>query len=314
MGIKFANNATGTLASSINNSVTTITLTAGQGGLFPSLAAGDYFYATLYNASNQIEIIKVTARSTDTLTVLRGQEGTTARSYAAGDRIDLRPTAASLSDIVTEATQTALPKAGGTMTGTLNVLAETSMNSGVADVLTVRGEDRTFRLRQTSGGLVFYDNTRNANAFGADSSGNLIGNGIVRQIVTSTYTGSVSTNSGAWINTGHSVTITPSSASNKILLLTTFKLFQTDEYQPSSNALVTIYRGATNLATGGQAWFIQNSSGYANSIYTGTSITYLDSPATTSAVTYTNFVRSAGGNANAVYEGFASFVAMEISQ
>jgi hypothetical protein len=96
MGIKFANSAFATLAAGINNSATSITLTTGQGARFPSLGAGDYFYATLIDASNNLEIVKCTARSTDVLTVVRAQESTTARSFSTGDRIELRITAAGI--------------------------------------------------------------------------------------------------------------------------------------------------------------------------------------------------------------------------
>jgi hypothetical protein len=94
MAVKFTNNASGTIASSINSTTTTIVLTSGQGTLFPSLGSGDYFYATLVDSSNNLEIVKVTARSTDTMTVVRGQDGTSGRSYTAGDRFELRPVAA----------------------------------------------------------------------------------------------------------------------------------------------------------------------------------------------------------------------------
>lgn len=94
MGIKVANNAYGTLASSINDSATVMTLGAGQGARFPALGTGDYFYGTLIDTSGNLEIVKVTARSTDTLTIVRGQDNTTARAFAASDRFELRPTAA----------------------------------------------------------------------------------------------------------------------------------------------------------------------------------------------------------------------------
>lgn len=100
MGIKFANSAFATLAAGIASGATSITLTTGQGARFPSLGAGDYFYATLIDASNNLEIVKCTARSTDVLTVTRAQEGTTARAYSAGDRIELRVTAAGLTDLI----------------------------------------------------------------------------------------------------------------------------------------------------------------------------------------------------------------------
>jgi len=112
MGLKVTNNAYGTLNASITSSSTTIVLVAGQGARFPSLSAGDYFYATLIDTSNNLEIVKVTARSTDTLTVVRGQDSTTARAYATNDRFELRPTAALFTEVIDTA-NAALPKAGG---------------------------------------------------------------------------------------------------------------------------------------------------------------------------------------------------------
>lgn len=100
MGIKLTNNAFGTLAAGINSSATSITLTSGQGARFPTLSAGDYFYATLVDTSNNLEIVKCTARSTDVLTVVRAQESTTARAYNTGDRIEIRLTAATFLDAV----------------------------------------------------------------------------------------------------------------------------------------------------------------------------------------------------------------------
>jgi hypothetical protein len=102
MGIKFTNNASGELAVSITDAQTTLVLAAGQGSKFPTLGAQDYFYATLVNPSNELEIVKVTARTTDTLTVIRAQAGTTARAYEAGDRLELRLVAAAFDDITGE--------------------------------------------------------------------------------------------------------------------------------------------------------------------------------------------------------------------
>ncbi len=101
MGIKLSNNAFATLAASINSSATSITLTTGQGARFPTLSAGDYFYATLIDTSNNLEIVKCTARSTDVLTVVRAQESTTARAYNTGDRIEIRLTAQTFLDSTT---------------------------------------------------------------------------------------------------------------------------------------------------------------------------------------------------------------------
>lgn len=103
----FGNNAFGTLASGITNSATSITLTGGQGARFPSITDSNYFYATLIDTSNNLEIVKCTARSTDALTVVRGAESTTARAYSAGDRIELRLTAAGLTDVAAQSAASA---------------------------------------------------------------------------------------------------------------------------------------------------------------------------------------------------------------
>lgn len=92
MAIKVANNAKSKLASSITNLSTSITVLASEGTRFPTLAIGDYFYATLEDTSSNIEIVKVTARVADTMTVTRGQQGTTPMSFAATTAFELRLT------------------------------------------------------------------------------------------------------------------------------------------------------------------------------------------------------------------------------
>ena len=98
--MSFANNAASLLASGINASATSLTVTAGSGVLFPALSGSKYFYCTLANTSGALEIIKVTARSSDTFTMIRGQDGTTAQSWNANDKVELRLVAANLNDLV----------------------------------------------------------------------------------------------------------------------------------------------------------------------------------------------------------------------
>lgn len=91
------NNAYSTIASwSIGTSNGTFTVATGTGTRFPAISGGDWFFCTLQDASNNIEIVKITAVSTDTFTIPaagRAQEGTTARTWAIGDIIELRLTA-----------------------------------------------------------------------------------------------------------------------------------------------------------------------------------------------------------------------------
>lgn len=96
MGALLSNNAIGVLAAGISAGDTSVTVNSGQGALFPLPSAGpvqEYFYATLVDAALNYEIVACTARSTDTLTIVRAQDGTTARAFSAGDRIELRPVA-----------------------------------------------------------------------------------------------------------------------------------------------------------------------------------------------------------------------------
>ena len=94
----FTNNAFSLLASGISDADTSVAVTGGGGALFPNPTGGDYFYATLIDTSNNLEIVKCTARSTDTLTIVREQESTTGRAFVAGDRIELRLTAAGITE------------------------------------------------------------------------------------------------------------------------------------------------------------------------------------------------------------------------
>jgi len=98
MALKITNNATGLLASNINSSVTTLSLASSAGSLFPSLGAGEWCPVVVVDGSGNREIMRCTGRSGDVLTVVRGQEGTSARSFNAGARVDARLTAAALAE------------------------------------------------------------------------------------------------------------------------------------------------------------------------------------------------------------------------
>ena len=90
MAVVFKNNAKTTLAGNITTSATSITVT--DGSIFPSLSGGDTFFCTFDDGTNN-EIVSVTARSGNTLTVVRAQDSTTAKTFTAGDAAELRLTA-----------------------------------------------------------------------------------------------------------------------------------------------------------------------------------------------------------------------------
>lgn len=97
--MSFTNNATSALASGITASATSLTVVTSTGSVFPTLSGSQYFYCTLETTDGiNREIVKVTARSGDTFTIVRGQDGTTGRAFITGDRVELRIVAASLND------------------------------------------------------------------------------------------------------------------------------------------------------------------------------------------------------------------------
>ena len=91
----FANNAETNLTAGIDTGDTTLSVV--DASAFPAIGGGQWFWATLTNASadeTQWEIVKVTVRDGENFTVTRGQQGTTARAWGAGDKVELRATAA----------------------------------------------------------------------------------------------------------------------------------------------------------------------------------------------------------------------------
>ncbi|HEN3657818.1 TPA: hypothetical protein U5E24_001562 [Yersinia enterocolitica] len=83
-----ANNASTVLAAGISSTATTLTVNTGTGSLFPSPVSGtSFFKLTLIDAATGTltEIVHVTARTGDTMTIVRAQEGTVSRLWSAND-------------------------------------------------------------------------------------------------------------------------------------------------------------------------------------------------------------------------------------
>jgi hypothetical protein len=140
MGIKFANNAWGVLASPLAAGDGTVTLSAGHGSRFPALSASDYFYGTLIDTANNLEVVKVTARATDTMTMTRAQDGTAARSYAVGDRLEMRLPAIALNEVVNVAQVAASLIVGNSYTAALFRSTGSTAGFQFADRLTPANE------------------------------------------------------------------------------------------------------------------------------------------------------------------------------
>jgi len=94
----FTNNAASALAQAITPTDTILKLTPGTGSYFPQPTIGDYFMLTLVQINNPevSEIVECIDRVGDTLTVVRGQEGTQPQIFNLSDNVELRITAGSL--------------------------------------------------------------------------------------------------------------------------------------------------------------------------------------------------------------------------
>jgi len=123
----FSNNAKTTLASNITSTQTTITVASGTGSQFPNPTTGQQFKVTLNSATSVLvyEICNCTARSGDTLTVQRGQEGTTALAFNTGDIVGHFDTAGVMTDLVQSEQYQANTYGYAVAGGTANALTAT---------------------------------------------------------------------------------------------------------------------------------------------------------------------------------------------
>lgn len=205
MPVILKNNASSILATAITTSDTGIVVA--NGSRFPTVTAGDYFYATLVSPAGTTEIIKVTARVGNSLTVVRAQDGSTAASFASGALLGMRVNAASVTDLVDEHDQAAeisIVDAGGHYTSTnvegalqevgvalgtvsrtdvAELLADTALtysNVTAGDIVRTLAEGYAYEVAAsaatnhhvtTAGGVKLYVLTPDARAFGAGAGG-----------------------------------------------------------------------------------------------------------------------------------------------
>lgn len=114
----FKNNARSTLAASLASGATSLSVATGEGARFPALSGSDTFVATIEDSTN-VEIVLVTARSGDSFTVTREQEGTTSpATFASGSVISLRLTAAAIEPAVNHVADTTAAHAASAISNT----------------------------------------------------------------------------------------------------------------------------------------------------------------------------------------------------
>jgi len=128
------------------------------------------------------------------------------------------------------------------------------------------------------------------------------GKGKVLQVVTATDSANYSVTSTSFVNSSNGLTlnITPSSTSSKIFVQVSIA----NHFAPSGqNFFMTIYRDSTNL---GGANGMSIHGGFSEAIPVSMSI--LDSPSTTSQITYQVYSRVSGGTSEYGSSGCVSTI------
>jgi len=134
--------------------------------------------------------------------------------------------------------------------------------------------------------------------------------GSLLQVVTSEFSTDTVTTNTSLTATGHTVSITPSSSSSKIYVMLT----GSGGSSPANGWWIgALYRGSTNISTG-MGYTQYNVSTVGNTTY---SYNVMDSPSTTSAITYQMYWRANHSSVSAYYrwsdKGNPLLTAMEIA-
>ncbi len=117
--------------------------------------------------------------------------------------------------------------------------------------------------------------------------------GSVLQVVSTDATTQSTTTSSSYANySALNTSITPTSATSKILIIASLNLY---EGATNSNYQITLYRNSTDLGSGNGNGFIYAYGSNSMNLSFPAIVTYLDSPATTSSTTYGIYGKTSSG-------------------
>lgn len=117
--------------------------------------------------------------------------------------------------------------------------------------------------------------------------------GRILQVVSSNYSTEVTSSSTTYVNTGLSASITPTSSSSKILVMVTHGTVTKSSGLSTNRVMLKLLRDSTDLYVFGNG-LAYTATALQNRV--SASFTYLDSPATTSSITYkTQFANGDAG-------------------
>ena len=208
MGVTFSNKFSTTLSSGINNSVTSLSVASATG--FPSLSGGAHTYVTLDNGdSTTIEVVKVTAISSTTLTIVRGQDNTSAAAFSTGAKVELRLTTALLQDVKDEGPDDTVLKVdqSNNRVGILNASPDVTLDVGSAtDSMHVPVGTTAQRPGSPAAGYFRYNSTNGEFEGYTDEWGAIGGSGATN-VTLNEFTGDGST-------TAYTLSVSPGTENN----------------------------------------------------------------------------------------------------
>lgn len=140
---------------------------------------------------------------------------------------------------------------------------------------------------------------------------------IIKQIVAATYSTQTATSSGTYSSTGLTATITPTNAANKILVIANVPVNPSQLSAADYGGTCAIYRNGSSVWQDTNTYdscYIGPYANYIANVRQRTDFMYLDSPATTSATTYTIYIASYNGTCTICSNGAkASILLMEVA-
>lgn len=167
--LKYIGNAermTVTLGSSYTAGSGTMTLTSGHGSRLPS--SGDFW---LVPTTGIYQAFKVTARSSDTLTVVGSQDGTTDASLSTGQELEWNLTASALTQLKTDASGGGLvpPPVASLWTGNANIGTSTITDVGSTLAMVFQGGGSILRSYERTVPSSAFKYTVKMNGFGGST-------------------------------------------------------------------------------------------------------------------------------------------------
>jgi hypothetical protein len=124
--------------------------------------------------------------------------------------------------------------------------------------------------------------------------------GKIGQVVQGSKTTQFETSSTSFVDSTFSASITPTSTSSKILIMCSTSAIHIATTGAGGETLIKFYRGGTPIGDEYQVAKSRQDSSYNQEVGGGGTAMYLDSPATTSSITYNVYVRITSGSAGRI--------------